>query len=94
MLSDSSDRTIRHIRMSVAGRCQFRCDYCLPEEGVPLLDGGDIVRYEETLAFVRVAVEEGISGAQATVGGPLLRRGIVSDDDGVTRELPIAVSGG
>jgi cyclic pyranopterin phosphate synthase len=75
---DSSGRTISHLRISVTDRCQLRCRYCLPEEGVPLLDRRDILSYEEILAFVRLAVEEGITSARVTGGEPLLRRGIVS----------------
>ena len=80
---DSSGRTISHLRISVTDRCQLRCRYCLPEEGVPLLDRRDILSYEEILAFVRLAAEEGIASARVTGGEPLLRRGIVS----LVREL-------
>jgi cyclic pyranopterin phosphate synthase len=75
---DASGRTISHLRISVTDRCQLRCRYCLPEEGVPLLDRRDILSYEEIEALVRVAVEEGITSARVTGGEPLLRRGIVS----------------
>jgi cyclic pyranopterin phosphate synthase len=78
MLVDSSRRTISHVRISVTDRCQLRCRYCLPEEGVPLLDRRDVLTYEEILSIVRVAVEEGITSARVTGGEPLLRRGIVS----------------
>jgi hypothetical protein len=80
---DASGRTISHLRISVTDRCQLRCRYCLPEEGVPLLDRRDILSYEEILAFVRLAAEEGITSARVTGGEPLLRRGIVS----LVREL-------
>ncbi|MBZ5638319.1 MAG: GTP 3',8-cyclase MoaA [Acidobacteriia bacterium] len=83
MLVDSAGRTIRHLRISVTDRCQLRCRYCLPEEGVPLLDRREVLSYEEIQALVRVAVEEGITSARVTGGEPLLRRGIVS----LVREL-------
>jgi cyclic pyranopterin phosphate synthase len=83
MLVDSSRRTISHVRISVTDRCQLRCRYCLPEEGVPLLNRRDVLSYEEIQALVRVAVEEGITSARVTGGEPLLRRGIVS----LVREL-------
>ena len=57
MLVDSAGRTIRHLRISVTDRCQLRCRYCLPEEGVPLLDRREVLSYEEIQALVRVAVE-------------------------------------
>jgi GTP 3',8-cyclase len=78
MLVDSRQRTIDHVRISVTDRCQLRCRYCLPEEGVPLLDRREVLSYEEILAFMRVAAEEGIASARVTGGEPLLRRGIVS----------------
>ncbi len=83
MLVDSSLRTISHLRISVTDRCQLRCRYCMPEEGVRLLERDEILRYEEILAFVRFAVGEGITSARITGGEPLLRRGIVS----LVREL-------
>jgi cyclic pyranopterin phosphate synthase len=77
-LVDNSGRTIRHLRISITDRCQLRCRYCLPEEGVRLLDHADILRYEEILAVMRVALREGIASARLTGGEPLLRRGVVS----------------
>ncbi len=77
-LVDGSGRTIRHLRISITDRCQLRCRYCLPEEGIRLLDHADILRYEEILAVMRVALREGIASARLTGGEPLLRRGVVS----------------
>lgn len=78
MTADSYGRAIRHVRISLTDRCQLRCRYCLPEEGVRLLDHADILRYEEIVAFLEVAVSLGISSARLTGGEPLLRRGVVS----------------
>ncbi len=78
MTADPHGREIRHLRISITDRCQLRCRYCLPEEGVRLLDHSEILRYEEIAAFVEAAVAEGISSARLTGGEPLLRRGVVS----------------
>ena len=78
MLVDSFGRTIHHVRISITDRCALRCRYCLPEEGVRLLDHRDILRYEEIVAFMTVAVSEGMTTARLTGGEPLQRRGVVS----------------
>jgi cyclic pyranopterin phosphate synthase len=77
MLVDGLKRNISHIRISITDRCQLRCRYCLPEEGVAHLEHADILRYEEILEFMKVAVAEGIVSARLTGGEPLLRKGVL-----------------
>lgn len=77
MLTDSFGRRIEYIRVSVTDRCNLRCKYCMPEQGVALLKHEDVLRFEETAAFARVAVEEGIRSVRITGGEPLVKRGIV-----------------
>ena len=55
----------------------MRCQYCMPKEGIPLIDHEDILRYEEILHLVRVYVQEGITKVRITGGEPLVRKGIV-----------------
>lgn len=74
---DNIGRTIDYIRISVTDRCNLRCRYCMPEEGVPMLDHEDILRFEEIAAFMRVAVSQGIVKVRLTGGEPLHRPGIV-----------------
>ena len=65
------------LRISVTDRCQFRCLYCMPPDGVPLLKHSEILRFEEMLGFVRVLNSGfGLSKVHITGGEPLLRRGI------------------
>lgn len=75
---DCFNRNINYLRISVTDRCNLRCVYCMPEEGVRLLTHDAIMRFEEILEVVRVAVEMGIDKIRITGGEPLVRRGIVS----------------
>jgi cyclic pyranopterin phosphate synthase len=77
-MQDRFGRTIDYIRISVTDRCNLRCRYCMPEEGVPMLLHEDILRFEEIVSFMRVAVAEGIVKTRLTGGEPLRRPGIVS----------------
>ena len=66
------------LRISVTDRCQLRCLYCMPSEGVPKLNHEDILSFEEILRFVRVVKSRfGLSKVHITGGEPLIRPGIV-----------------
>lgn len=73
---DSFNRNINYLRISVTDRCNLRCIYCMPEEGVKLIRHEDILTYDEITAFTRVAVAEGISKVRITGGEPLVRKGV------------------
>jgi len=77
MLLDLYQRKINYLRISVTDRCNLRCRYCMPEEGLSLIPHQDILSYEEILRLVRVFVLEGISKVRLTGGEPLVRKGIV-----------------
>ena len=74
---DSHGRTINYLRVSVTDRCNMRCTYCMPPEGVTLLSHDDILSFEEIVAVVRAAVDMGVTKVRLTGGEPLIRRGIV-----------------
>ncbi|MBW1679719.1 MAG: GTP 3',8-cyclase MoaA [Deltaproteobacteria bacterium] len=76
-LKDQYHRTINYLRISVTDRCNLRCQYCMPEEGIPLIAHEDILRYEEILRLVRVYAKAGISKIRLTGGEPLVRKEIV-----------------
>jgi len=76
-LRDSFDRKIDYIRISVTDRCNLRCIYCMPSEGVRFVEYRQILRYEEILRIVRIASRHGISKVRVTGGEPLIRRDIV-----------------
>jgi cyclic pyranopterin phosphate synthase len=75
-LSDSFQRPINYLRISVTDRCNLRCIYCMPEEGVSLMSHSDILTYEEIFAVVRAAAEMGIDRVRLTGGEPLVRLGL------------------
>jgi cyclic pyranopterin phosphate synthase len=77
MLLDPFKRRINYLRISVTDRCNLRCRYCMPEEGIPLITHGDILSYEEILRVVRIFAREGISKVRLTGGEPLVRKGMV-----------------
>jgi len=72
-LIDSSHRPIRYLRISVTDRCNFRCIYCQPSEGIKLLNRDEILKYEEIISVARAAAELGITKIRLTGGEPLVR---------------------
>ena len=77
MLQDSFNRPIQYLRVSVTDRCNLRCVYCMPASGVPNIPHEEILRYEEIVRIVRLAVEMGIVHVRLTGGEPLVRKDIV-----------------
>ncbi|MDX9904434.1 MAG: radical SAM protein [Bacteroidales bacterium] len=75
---DRFDRTINYLRISVTDRCNLRCRYCMPAEGVKLIRHEDILTYDEITEFTRVAVAAGINKVRVTGGEPLVRKGITN----------------
>ncbi|MBA7669970.1 GTP 3',8-cyclase [subsurface metagenome] len=75
-LSDSFQRPIDYLRISVTDRCNLRCIYCMPAEGVGLMSHNDILTYEEIQAIVQAAAELGINKVRLTGGEPLARSGL------------------
>lgn len=76
-MKDSFGRTIDYLRISLTDRCNLRCIFCMPEEGVPLLSHEEILRIEEILAVTREMASMGLKRVRLTGGEPLLRRGLV-----------------
>ncbi len=74
---DSHNREINYLRVSVTDRCNLRCSYCMPKEGLSLIGHADILRYEELLRIIRVSAGTGINKIRITGGEPLVRRGVV-----------------
>ena len=74
---DAYNRPISYLRISVTDRCNLRCNYCMPPEGVPWRPHEEILRYEEIEIIVRAAAGLGISKVRLTGGEPLIRAGIV-----------------
>ncbi len=74
---DRYNRNINYLRISVTDRCNLRCTYCMPEDGVTILQHKDILTFDEIVDFTKVAVSLGINKVRITGGEPLVRRGIV-----------------
>jgi cyclic pyranopterin phosphate synthase len=72
-LSDSFQRPINYLRISVTDRCNLRCIYCMPANGVKLMHHSDILTYEEIYSVVEAAAQLGISKVRITGGEPLVR---------------------
>ncbi len=76
MLMDRFGRRITYLRISVTDRCNLRCVYCMPPEGIELQPHENILTYEEILQVVQVAASQGVSEVRLTGGEPLVRRGL------------------
>ena len=73
-LIDSFGRLHDNLRISVTDRCNIRCFYCMPEEGVQFVNRSQILNFEEIERFARVAVSLGVTKLRITGGEPLVRR--------------------
>ncbi len=72
-LIDGSGRRINYLRISVTDKCNFRCLYCMPEEGLQWLPKADLLTYEEITDVVRQMVPLGVTRLRITGGEPLIR---------------------
>lgn len=75
-MRDQYGRNIEYLRISVTDRCNLRCIYCMPEEGVEQISHADILRYDEIALLCRLFAAKGITRVKLTGGEPLVRRGI------------------
>jgi len=73
---DQLGREINYLRISVTDRCNLRCRYCMPPEGVSLKEHRDILSFEEIEKIVRIGAELGIRKIRLTGGEPLIRRNL------------------
>src|SRR3989442_7076260 len=73
-LVDPFDRRVKDLRISITDRCNFRCAYCMPEEGMQWLPREELLTYEEIARVARVCVERfGFDSVRVTGGGTPLR---------------------
>jgi cyclic pyranopterin phosphate synthase len=73
-LVDGHGRRIGDVRVSVTDRCNFRCQYCMPAEGLPWLERSEVLSFEEITRLVSVLAAMGVSSVRLTGGEPLVRR--------------------
>ena len=97
-LVDGERRRVRYLRLSVTDRCNFRCVYCMPEEGLDFRPRAEVLSYEEMARLVRVFASLGVTRVRLTGGEPLLRRDLAKlvellrGVEGVT-ELALSTNG-
>jgi cyclic pyranopterin phosphate synthase len=75
-LVDRFGRVASDLRISITDRCNFRCRYCMPPEGLPWLPKNEILSYEEIEGLARILVESGVRSIKVTGGEPLVRRDV------------------
>jgi len=75
-LRDKYGRKIDYLRISITDRCNLRCKYCMPAEGVDLKEHNEILSFEDIIKIVRVGTKIGIEKVRITGGEPLVRLGI------------------
>ena len=75
---DCYNREINYLRVSVTNKCNLRCIYCMPEEGVSKIKHEDVLSFEEIVNIIEIAVKNGINKIRLTGGEPLVRNGIVN----------------
>ena len=75
-MTDQYGRHIHYLRVSVTDRCDLRCRYCMPEEGVEWVEHSHILSYEQIVRLVRAAAGLGIDTVRLTGGEPLVRKGL------------------
>lgn len=77
MLYDNHGRVINYVRLAVTDRCNLRCFYCMPEEGIKFLHKSSILSYEEMVRLITILSEMGIEKVRLTGGEPFVRRDIM-----------------
>lgn len=78
MLIDGHGREVTYLRVSVTERCNFRCQYCMPEKPFSWVPREKLLSFEELFLFIKVAIDEGIKKIRITGGEPLLRHDLDS----------------
>ena len=76
MLVDGYGRKVDYLRVSVTERCNFRCQYCMPEKPFSWVPKENLLSYEDLFKFIKVGIDEGITKVRITGGEPLLREGL------------------
>ena len=98
MLIDNHGREINYLRLAVTDRCNLRCFYCMPENGIKYMNRKDLLTFEEMIRLIRVFGDLGVSKIRITGGEPFVRKGIMSFLKGVSeletiKEINITTNG-
>lgn len=76
MLIDGHGRKVDYLRVSVTERCNFRCQYCMPEKPFSWVPKEELLSYEDLFKFIKVCIDNGVKKVRITGGEPLLREGL------------------
>lgn len=90
MLQDQFNRIHNYLRLSITDRCNLRCRYCMPEDGIDFSKREDILRYEEMLRLVSIFKDLGVDKLRLTGGEPFARRDFMLFLEKVTKIIPNA----
>jgi GTP 3',8-cyclase len=82
---DRFNRKITYLRVSVTDRCNLRCVYCMPEDGIPLKNHKDILSFDEIVEVCKAGIDSGINKIRITGGEPLVRKGIVNLTESIAK---------
>jgi len=98
MLIDNHGREINYLRLAVTDRCNLRCFYCMPENGIKYMNRKDLLSFEEMTRLIRIFGDLGVSKIRITGGEPFVRKGIMSFLKGVSelatiKEINITTNG-
>ncbi|MEL7123397.1 MAG: GTP 3',8-cyclase MoaA [Bacteroidota bacterium] len=77
MLKDNHGRLINYVRLAVTDRCNLRCFYCMPEEGIKYVDREELLTYEEMERLVSILASKGVDKVRITGGEPFVRKGML-----------------
>jgi len=97
-LIDQHNRVVNYVRLAVTDRCNLRCHYCMPAEGIKYVDRQELLTYEEMERLLSVLAREGVQKVRITGGEPFLRKGMLEfmgrilDIDGIEK-LHITTNG-
>ncbi|MDC4226941.1 MAG: radical SAM protein [Candidatus Manganitrophus sp.] len=97
-LVDGYKRTVSYMRVSITDRCNLRCVYCMPEEGLEWTPTDEILTYDELTRIITVAAKRGLRKVRITGGEPLVRKGVVGFVEQLSRvpglkELALTTNG-
>ncbi len=87
-LMGSFNRKLDYVRISITDRCNYRCQYCMPEEGINCLGHDEILTYEEILDLCRLLQGMGVRKVRLTGGEPMVRKGLIDFLKRLVGELP------
>lgn len=77
MLIDNHNRVINYVRLAVTDRCNLRCNYCMPEEGINFARRDDLLRIDEMKRLARILVHKGVDKIRITGGEPFVRKDLM-----------------